>query len=937
MTPTRSRPKSKHGGAVQVRGMIRRVWRPRYLEIDHDGVLRYYEAVDPIGYNITTARQRDIRNEMQAFSIPDTLTVAAALEANEDGSRTSDGSEEIGEIINEMAANKAGTHSNDDDYHIIVEGPNSVTQPSDGNTSTDSLEGWNSINVPDPRPTSPLITNEAHFLSPHSGPDGNVEVTLTPHHQIHDHRPKAVMTILSARLINVSSLRDVHVGLPKSGHGFVFCGRQIFSERDAQSHGTSGSVAHSVPWDNFEIRDDICHPLSILSVNEQYFDTSRDYLCSVATEEEAQIWVAALKWAANIASQSMERNARIGRGGSRSFEGNEISIRGSFDDAGSPARNTRRRMLDDLTMGNDDDSGMDLTRSLLSDDSSTVMTDPNVSDGYTIVTKVRKFHVKQTDRVRLVGLKCEIVFEIELLLLDTEHLINRSKERNEADANQSYWDVEQRTIFRTYREVLQLLSIALQTKGHSLELQIVLETMNKLCSGRIIGLSEEVKDSVKHSDNALRVITSDPKLCDTKVVKEFLGLTSSSEHDLMFDRDKEQKSRTLHIRFGDSVDEFVKQWLSLHDEETTTVKLREYGMLSLRSPIVEALLSAKLVYLANHFLKLCSSKTFTINIRADAILALFGAAFYLGDNFGWRRCHRIRNIDTKILPHENTIANRVPRMKAACPITLGGIGTEDEETETFDCGSTSDDAYSLPSPLPMYPDNEGLSCWSRPNHKIFNVRGASYLQDRIKIPSDPSPFRCRGVDMWLTDNPERNISRLPCVLGGKLGEEDTFLVNFLLPFGNFVMYFSISKDMPKNVADVWHKFKNGDQMYRDARLKLLPVVIEGPWIVKKAVGPGTAPALLSQSIPLQYYFTPASDKKKGIYEVDVIITASRIAKGILNVVKSHTKKLTMALSIIIEATTEAELPETVLCSSQLHSLILENCPQLPKYYLDDDV
>jgi hypothetical protein len=175
------------------------------------------------------------------------------------------------------------------------------------------------------------------------------------------------------------------------------------------------------------------------------------------------------------------------------------------------------------------------------------------------------------------------------------------------------------------------------------------------------------------------------------------------------------------------------------------------------------------------------------------------------------------------------------------------------------------------------------------------------------------------------------------VLGGKLGEEDTFLVNFLLPFGNFVMYFSISKDMPKNVADVWHKFKNGDQMYRDARLKLLPVVIEGPWIVKKAVGPGTAPALLSQSIPLQYYFTPASDKKKGIYEVDVIITASRIAKGILNVVKSHTKKLTMALSIIIEATTEAELPETVLCSSQLHSLILENCPQLPKYYLDDDV
>ena len=189
--------------------------------------------------------------------------------------------------------------------------------------------------------------------------------------------------------------------------------------------------------------------------------------------------------------------------------------------------------------------------------------------------------------------------------------------------------------------------------------------------------------------------------------------------------------------------------------------------------------------------------------------------------------------------------------------------------------------------------------------------------------------------MWLTDNPERNISRLPCVLGGKLAEENTLLVNFLLPFGNFVTYFSIPDELPENVADIWNKFKNGDQRYRDARLKLLPVVIEGPWIVKKAVGPGTAPALLSQSIPLQYYFTPETDQKKGIYEIDVIISASRIAKGILNVVKSHTDRLTIALGFIIEATTEQELPEIVLGSCQLHSLNLELCPQLPKYFLDE--
>ena len=955
-TTTRSRPPSKHGGAVQVRGMIRRVWRPRYLEIDHDGVLRYYEAVDPPLYGTKDRRRRDIRNEMQAFSIPDTLTAVDG--SGEIGTENVEGIEET--FTNEVGVAAAATPSTDEDDHVMVEGNLfASSKTSTGSYSTETLGEWNNINIPD------TVSNE-NVVSPRSVPDENVEVMLTPsrrdtakrastptsssgktpYHQILDHRPKAVMTILSARLINTQSLRDVHVGLPKGTHGFVFCGRQIFSEEDAYaySYGLNGSSStQSVSGiDNFQIRDDICHPLSILSVNDQYFDTSRDYLCSVATEEEAKRWVAALKWAAIVANQSVERLARMGREGHRGLEGNEISIRGSFDDAprspiGSPTRScARRRVLDDLTMGNDDESEMDFTRSLFND-ASTVMTDPTVPDGYTIVTKVRKVNVKQTDWVRLIGIKCEIVFEIELLLLSAEHLVNRSKKRNDSDENDACWNVEQRSISRTFQEVLQLLSISLKSTRHT-DLQIVLETMKKFCFG-IIGLENQLAKSVECVESALRMITSDPNLCDTIAVKQFLGLTSSTEHDSIYCWDTEQTSLTLNICVGDSVDVFVKQWIFVNETKKKSIAslpLRWYGLLCLRSPIVESLLSAKLMYLTNHVLKLFTSSAYTITMRPDALLAIFGGAFYMGYNFGLKRSKCIDNITSKCFHrHSPPKTYRSPRKKATHPTPLDN-DTEEEETGTFDSGSISEDSNALPSPLPMHPDNEGRSCWSRPDHKIFNVRGKTYLKDRIKVPSGPSPFKCRGVDMWLTDNPERNISRLPCVLGGKLGEEDTFIVNFLLPFGNFVMYFSINEDMPQNVANVWNKFKNGDQMYRDARLKLLPVVIEGPWIVKKAVGAGTAPALLSQSIPLQYYFTPGSGKKKGIYEVDVIITASRIAKGILNVVKSHTKKLTMALSIIIEAATEEDLPETVLCSSQLHSLNLELCPQLPKYYLEEE-
>jgi hypothetical protein len=114
----------------------------------------------------------------------------------------------------------------------------------------------------------------------------------------------------------------------------------------------------------------------------------------------------------------------------------------------------------------------------------------------------------------------------------------------------------------------------------------------------------------------------------------------------------------------------------------------------------------------------------------------------------------------------------------------------------------------------------------------------------------------------------------------------------------------------------------------------LPLVIDGPWIVKAAV-PGTSPALLGKVIPLQYYFQSPSQDQKGVYEVDAIITASRIAKGILSVVKGHTKMLTMAFAFIIEAAEEAELPETVLCTFQMHSIHLEDCPQLPECNLDE--
>jgi hypothetical protein len=82
--------------------------------------------------------------------------------------------------------------------------------------------------------------------------------------------PKCTLQVVQARIIDVTTLRDMHVGLPRGTYGFVINGvRQLLLEPD-------------------------CKP-------EQPF-LERNFLCAVSTLEEAQSWVVALQWAASMES-----------------------------------------------------------------------------------------------------------------------------------------------------------------------------------------------------------------------------------------------------------------------------------------------------------------------------------------------------------------------------------------------------------------------------------------------------------------------------------------------------------------------------------------------------------------------------------------------------------------------------------------------------------
>lgn len=682
--------------------------------------------------------------------------------------------------------------------------------------------------------------------------------------------PKCTLQVFRARIIDVTTLRDVHVGLPRGTYGFLFHARRL-------------------------VFDDLC-------INGDP-NESRDFLCHVPTLEEAQSWVVALQWASSHQYKDEDDYFDLVARPDSIRVSNALASNAPYLVASPSPKRTNRREISPR----------------------------RPKAGKIVVPKVQSVTAVRIDTITF-----GLAYKIQLLVLATK----------------TATIIEERVLLRSRDQLESLIDLLFHECTKS---KAVLDTVRQKYQQRPLRTYQDHVASIAMIDSILRILALDAQICNSAALRSFWSLdvcVTQSLPLLRLHRTNALLSSRVHDVKPGSTDSFVKKWLQNGEYERYS-KPKGYAYDVLLHPV---LLTGCVVFpwlLCNWFLSL-HNVFGRVTVSWDLVFLSWVLAGLAG--MEWEKRQRISDsvssAQVKSTVHVETIE-----------AVLSDGELVDDEGSYFDVQSTSstdedvgdveseDDGIieglplaadlltsKLSSPLPRYPDNGGTSCWSKPPDNIFRVRSATYLQDRVKTASGQAPFHCRGVDVWLTDNPERHIARHQSVLGGRLGDEDTFLVNFLLPFGNFVSYYGIPpiEKFPDKLAKVWTKFINGDQQYRDARLKLLPVVVDGPWIVKAAVGPGTSPALLGKVIPLQYYFRHPSEGKKGVYEVDVIITASSIAKGILSVVKGHTKALTIAFGFIIEAAEEEELPETVLCNSQIHALNLEDCPQLPPFDMDED-
>jgi Protein ENHANCED DISEASE RESISTANCE 2, C-terminal len=183
-----------------------------------------------------------------------------------------------------------------------------------------------------------------------------------------------------------------------------------------------------------------------------------------------------------------------------------------------------------------------------------------------------------------------------------------------------------------------------------------------------------------------------------------------------------------------------------------------------------------------------------------------------------------------------------------------------------------------------------------------------------------------------------NYNSTQSILGGQLLKLPTLAINFRFPWGYMNLYFEVPPKLAPYMSDDKHqsnkkamdpsltiseqtlaKWLLGDTHYKNERLKLIPYVAEGPWVVRNMVT--GRPAIIGKKLPVSYQFWPESPEKghKPLLIATLDIgNSSATAKRIVSVCRRYMSALTVDIGFVIQGESAAELPEQMLGAMRIH-------------------
>ena len=210
---------------------------------------------------------------------------------------------------------------------------------------------------------------------------------------------------------------------------------------------------------------------------------------------------------------------------------------------------------------------------------------------------------------------------------------------------------------------------------------------------------------------------------------------------------------------------------------------------------------------------------------------------------------------------------------------------------------------------------------AEPSGTTFSLRGFNYMKDRKKVPSEENFFRLCCVDLFESIEKTVDICSRPdnrVAMARQRGDNNWyFVMNIMVPLKkknfSYVVYWEGDRSKIDSEETPFGRiakpfFDGADDAYRNSRFKLIPRVVEGPYVVKMAVG--QKPALLGHKLTQHYI------RGDNYFEIDIDVSSSVIANNTVGMALSSSKSLRVDMGITLQGNEEEELPEVACC---LHS------------------
>ena len=253
-----------------------------------------------------------------------------------------------------------------------------------------------------------------------------------------------------------------------------------------------------------------------------------------------------------------------------------------------------------------------------------------------------------------------------------------------------------------------------------------------------------------------------------------------------------------------------------------------------------------------------------------------------------------------------------------------------EREITFTSGVKNDITRN---PLPLPPE-----LWAEPDSNSFRVRGKFYKTDKRKINAGSSIGKLIAVDVVTVEKPifsgfcNHPTERVQRALERERKRKEKglesdmppflFVVNIILPgppVYHGVFYYAVDDMSSIDGTDgtpssaLCKKFLFGDSDdFRDKTFKMIPQIVEGNFLVRKAVG--NTPAIMGTKLR-QYY--ARSDR---FCEVILDCGSSSVATGVIRLSLGYARELVVDLGFLLEGKEESLLPERIFGSSRIKKL-----------------